>query len=89
MADKIDFKKTLSSYTATRGEFSIVEVPELQYLMVDGRGDPNTSPVFADAVEALYPVAYRLKFTSKRDLGRDADDPPTTRGGLFGKARRR
>lgn len=48
----------------------------MQYLMIDGRGDPNTSPVFAEAVRALYPVAYRLKFASKRDLGRDYVVPP-------------
>lgn len=71
MLDKIDFKKTLDSYAAKPAKFRIVEVPELQYLMIDGHGDPNTSPVFAAAVEALYPVAYKLKFTSKRDFGRD------------------
>ncbi len=70
-AGKIDFKKTLDAYRARRGRFRILEVPELQYLMIDGVGDPNTSPAFAEAVEALYPVAYKLKFASKRDLGRD------------------
>jgi len=39
--------------------------------MIDGHGDPNTSPSFTHAVEALYPVAYKLKFASKRELGRD------------------
>jgi hypothetical protein len=70
MTDKTDFKKTLDAYRAKRGEFRIVQVPDLRYLMIDGRGDPNT-PAFAAAVEALYPVAYKLKFASKRDLGRD------------------
>lgn len=45
-------------------------MPELQYLMIDGRGDPN-SPAFGEAVAALYPVAYRLKFASKQMLDRD------------------
>src|SRR3546814_11337231 len=71
MADKVDFKKTLDSYRARRGELRIIDVPEMQYLQIDGRGDPNTSPAFADAVETLYPLAYKLKFASKRDLGRD------------------
>ncbi|WP_304450638.1 GyrI-like domain-containing protein [Nocardiopsis sp. YSL2] len=71
MTDKTDFKKTLDSYRAAAGRFRIVEVPELRYLMVDGHGDPNTSPAFTEAVEALYPVAYKLKFASKQDLGRD------------------
>ncbi|GAA3434656.1 GyrI-like domain-containing protein [Kutzneria kofuensis] len=68
---KTDFKKTLDSYQARRHEFRVVEVPPMQYLMIDGRGDPNSSPEFADAVSALYPVAYKLKFASKQDLGRD------------------
>lgn len=71
MTDKLDFKKTLDAYQAERGRFRVVEVPDLQYLMIDGHGDPNTSPEFTAAVESLYPVAYKLKFASKRDLGRD------------------
>ena len=71
MADKIDFKRELDAYQARRGRFRIVQVPEMQYLMIDGHGDPNTSPAFGKAVAALYPVAYKLKFASKRDLGRD------------------
>ena len=75
-ADKIDFKRTLDAYQAPRGRFRILDVPDLRYLMADGHGDPNTSPAFADAVAALYPVAYKLKFASKRDLGRDYVVPP-------------
>src|SRR3546814_9859338 len=71
-----DLKKTLDSYRARRGELRIIDVPEMQYLQIDGRGDPNTSPAFADAVETLYPLAYKLKFASKRDLGRDYVVPP-------------
>jgi hypothetical protein len=76
MTNKTDFKKTLDAYGAQRGRFRIVDVPDMQYLMIDGHGDPNTSPAFAEAVEALYPVAYKLKFASKRDLGRDYVVPP-------------
>ncbi|MGW2095556.1 GyrI-like domain-containing protein [Promicromonospora sukumoe] len=69
--DKADFKKSLDAYQAKRDQFRLVDVPELRYLMIDGHGDPNMSPAFAEAVEALYPVAYTLKFASKRELGRD------------------
>jgi hypothetical protein len=71
MTDKTDFKKTLDAYRAPRSRFRIAEIPDLHYLMIDGRGDPNTSPAFAEAVGALSPVAYTLKFASKRELGRD------------------
>ena len=76
MRDRVDLKKSLDSYQARRGQFRVVDVPDLQYLMVDGHGDPNSSPEFTDAVETLYPVAYTLKFASKRDLGRDYVVPP-------------
>jgi hypothetical protein len=70
-ADKIDFKKEIEAYRARQGRFQVVDVPDLQYLMIDGHGDPNTDPAFAHATEALYPLAYTLKFASKRELGRD------------------
>ncbi|MET7877320.1 GyrI-like domain-containing protein [Micromonospora profundi] len=76
MTSKVDFKKTLDTYQATRGRFRIVDVPDMRYLMIDGQGDPNTSPAFTAAVEALYPVAYKLKFASKTGLGRDYVVPP-------------
>ncbi len=68
---KVDLKKTLDSYKARHQEFRILEVPKTQYLMVDGHGDPNTSQEFKDAITALYPVAYKLKFASKQELGKD------------------
>ncbi|WP_321162810.1 GyrI-like domain-containing protein [Paeniglutamicibacter gangotriensis] len=44
--------------------------------MIDGHGDPNSSPAFAETLEALYPVAYKLKFASKLELDRDYVVPP-------------
>jgi len=73
---KTDFKKSLDSYRARVGEFRVVDVPRLQYLMIDGHGDPNTSDEYAAAISALYPVAYALKFASRRELGRDYVVPP-------------
>lgn len=73
---KTDLKKTLDSYQARRGEYRVLDIPELRYLMVDGHGDPNTAPAFTAAVQTLYPVAYALKFASKNQLGRDYVVPP-------------
>lgn len=69
-AEKVDFKKSIDAYRASVGSFAVVDVPELRYLMIDGHGDPNTA-AFAETTAALYPVAYRLKFASKHELGRD------------------
>lgn len=67
----IDPKKTLDAFKARRGEFRILDVPPMQYLMVDGAGDPNTARAYGDAVSALFPLAYSLKFASRDELGVD------------------
>lgn len=76
MTGKVDFRKTLDSYQARSGDFRIIDVPDMRYLMIDGHGDPNSSPAYGEAVSALYPIAYKLKFFSKRELGRDYVVPP-------------
>ncbi|MFI9007685.1 GyrI-like domain-containing protein [Actinosynnema sp. NPDC053489] len=69
--DRYDVKRHLKQLYAPRNtDWALVDVPEQQFLAVDGQGDPNTSTAYANAVEALYAVAYTLKFASKRD-GRD------------------
>jgi hypothetical protein len=74
---KIDFKKEMRElYQPSAKDFELIEVPEMQFLMIDGRGDPNTSKEYQDALEALYALAYKIKFTSKRELGRDYVVPP-------------
>ncbi|GGF44999.1 hypothetical protein GCM10010922_20870 [Microbacterium sorbitolivorans] len=73
---KIDLKKSDDAYRARRGEFRILAVPEARYLAVDGSGDPNTAPAYRAALEALYPLAYALKFVARDALGRDHVVPP-------------
>ncbi len=67
----VDLKREIPTYSARHGRFDVVEVPPLAFLMVDGHGDPNTSDAYRDALASLYPVAYALKFHSRRELGRD------------------
>jgi len=76
MTGKIDFRRALASYRAKPGVFEVVDVPDMRYLAIDGQGDPNTAASYTAAIEALYPVAYRLKFASKRELDRDYVVPP-------------
>ncbi len=69
---KIDLKKELKHlYQPSAKEPSLVEVPSMNFLMVDGRGDPNTSPAYQEAVEALFSVAYAVKFKVKKTLAID------------------
>ncbi|GAA1160384.1 GyrI-like domain-containing protein [Nesterenkonia sandarakina] len=76
MSQKIDFKKSLRGYQAPTGKYQIVDIPDRRYLMIDGQGDPNTSEEYPASLAALYPVAYALKFASKRELDRDYVVPP-------------
>jgi len=74
--EKYDLRKALKGlYTASRGKFVLIDVPPMNYLAVDGEGDPNTAPAYAAAVEALYVSSYTLKFMSK-EQGRDYVVPP-------------
>lgn len=67
--ETIDFKKELKElYQAKVGEPVIVKVPKMNFLMIDGYGDPNTSQEYIDAIQALYPLAYTLKFMCKAEL---------------------
>lgn len=71
---KIDLKKELKQlYAPSAQTVSTVDVPAMPFLMIDGRGDPNTSEEYASAVEALYAVAYALKFRIKRASGDGPD----------------
>ena len=63
----VDHKKQLKHlYAPSAKAVAQVEVPPMHYLMVDGVGDPNGSPEFAAAVEALFAVAYAIKFMVKK-----------------------
>ena len=43
----------------------------MKFLMLDGVGDPNTSQEYQDAIEALYSVAYTIKFLLKKQAAFD------------------
>jgi len=74
---KIDFRKELKHlYGPSTTGFVLVDVPSMQFLMVDGHGDPNTAQAYQDALEALYGVAYKIKFLSKKALARAYVVPP-------------
>lgn len=68
---KIDFKKELKSlYVPSAKEIVLVDVPKMNFVMVDGAGTPGNEE-YERAVSWLYPVSYGLKFLSKGTLGKD------------------
>jgi len=75
--EKIDFKKTMKAlWPPPAGRFTVVEVPRMQFLKIDGKGDPNKAPQYQHALQWLYSVSYPVKFASKKELGRDYTVPP-------------
>lgn len=69
---KIDLKRELEGlYKASAKSVAEPDVPEFNFLMVDGEGNPNTAASYREAVEALYSVAYTVKFALKKTHGLD------------------
>ena len=61
--EKRDFKKELKElYQAPSNEIVQVTVPSLNFIQVDGQGDPNTAQEYAEAIESLFSLAYAIKF---------------------------
>ena len=69
--EKIDFKKQMASFYCPGGKtVQIVDVPKMNFVMIDGVGDPNKT-AFQEAVGALYSISYTLKFMIKKETGVD------------------
>ena len=65
--DKLDLKKQLRELYTARAERPVIVDPEpAGYLMIDGRGDPNTASAYVAAIQALYTLSYTLKFAVKK-----------------------
>lgn len=75
--EKIDYKKLMPElYSAPAGKFAAIDVPVMQFVRIDGQGDPNTDPSYKRAIEWLYSVSYAIKFAAKATKGRDYVAPP-------------
>jgi hypothetical protein len=66
VAGRLDLLKQLKALYGGTGTPAVVDVPAMNFLMVGGHGDPNTSPLYASAIAALYSVSYTLKFALKQ-----------------------
>ncbi len=54
-------------YTPSSREPQIITIPTLNFLMIDGHGDPNSDPSYTSAITALYTLSYTLKFSLKKE----------------------
>lgn len=60
---KIDYKKEYKDLYMPKKKPSIVDVPEMVFIMVDGRGNPNTSESYKNALEILYGLSFTIKMS--------------------------
>lgn len=62
----MDLKQDLKPlYSPSSKTVSVVDIPPMAYLMIDGYGDPNTAQRYREAVSALYTLAYAVRTISK------------------------
>lgn len=74
--EKLDFKKQMKAlYLPSPKELVLVQVPEMQFVMIDGEGSPG-GEAYVHAVQWLYSVIYPIKFIAKKKLGKDFVAPP-------------
>lgn len=69
--EKLDWKKTYKELYFPPSTPVMVDIPPLNYLMIDGHGDPNTVKAYQEAIEALFSLSYTLKFAIKKENGLD------------------
>lgn len=84
----LDLKKQYKSlYQPSAKKVEIVQVPRLQFAMIDGAiekdSEPGKSPSFAEATQALYGISYTLKFMLKKHKTNAIDYPVMALEGLW------
>ena len=60
-----DFKKEFKDLYYPQTTPTIIDVPEMVFIAVDGKGDPNTNEEYAAAIEVLYGLSYGIKMSNK------------------------
>jgi len=86
--ETLDLKKDLKYlYLPAAKKVEVVQVPFLQFAMIDGAIEPGqgpgTSPQFAESTQALYGISYTLKFMFKKRKEDAVDYPVMTLEGLW------
>lgn len=61
--EKLDYKKEYKDLYMPKTKPMIIEVPEITYIMVDGKGNPNTSEEYKRAMEILYGLSFTIKMS--------------------------
>ncbi|MDP4093706.1 MAG: GyrI-like domain-containing protein [Bacillota bacterium] len=64
----LDYKKEYKDLYMPDNKPVLIDIPEINFIMVDGKGDPNDNPEFQNAVEALYGLSYTIKMSKMKGL---------------------
>ncbi len=65
--EQIDFRMSMKHlYSAPKMQPVIAEVPKMNFLMIEGKGDPNIALSFQQGIDALFSLSYTLKFMVKK-----------------------
>ncbi|MCY3412185.1 MAG: GyrI-like domain-containing protein [Candidatus Heimdallarchaeota archaeon] len=75
---KLDYKKSYPEFYKPKNSPHIINIPAMRFFMIDGKGDPNTSQLYQNAVETLYAVSYtlKMKIIKKENAEQDYVVPP-------------
>jgi hypothetical protein len=75
---KLDYKKEYPLLYKPKNKPTIIEVPPMNFFMIDGKGDPNTAKEYIEAIEALYAISYalKMKIIKKEEPEKDYVVPP-------------
>lgn len=68
MEGKLDYKKEYKKLYMPKKTPSLVNVPKMKFVAVNGTGDPNTSKEYKEAVEILYGLSYTIKMSKKNGV---------------------
>ena len=67
MANSFDFKKEYKDLYMPKTKPTFVNVPKMPFIMIDGKGDPNTCEEYKTALEVLYGLSYSIKMSKMND----------------------
>lgn len=68
---KIDYRNEYKEiYQPKKGKINFLDIPEMNFLIVDGKGTPKEQ-MFQDAAQTIYTIAYTIKFMIREEIGID------------------
>jgi len=59
----VDYKKIEKTLYLPKTAPSIIDVPEMTFIAVDGKGNPNTVAEYKTAMEIIYGLSYSIKMS--------------------------